>query len=197
MQKIENNQPNLNRIIRRVLFDTSSVTSANRLKFRRLTFSDQAMLIGMYAKLQLRSADKLISQHMSGRTKPTAAYLWFRVQANLYERPAANIRADKESDHLITGTINRLYPHLSVVSENITRLFTGSFRYWVDNFYSCDIDGKFNSSACLNSSAQRLSKDDIKMINDGSKMAYLGEHIKRYADHLIVNALPLIYKKEN
>ena len=196
MQKIENSKPNSNRIIRRALFDTSSVSSANRLRFRRLAFADQAMVIGMYAKLQLNAADKLISQHKPGRAKPTAAYLWFRVQANLYENPTANIKADKESDHLITETINMLYPELSVVSENITRLFTGSFRYWVDNFYSCDMNGKFNSSACLNSRAQRLNKDDIQMINDGSKMAYLGEHIKRYADVLIVKTLPLIYKKD-
>jgi hypothetical protein len=195
MQIIENKRPNLNAIIRRALFDATSVTPGNRLRFRRLSFSDQARVIGIYAKLQLGTVDKLISQHMSGRTKPTAAYLWFRVQANLYEKPAANIKADKGSDRLITETINSLYPQLSAVSGNITMLFTRSFRYLVDNYYSCDVYGRSNMFANLKSAARLLDKDEIQMINNETKMVYLGEHMRRYADHLALNSVRDIDKE--
>ena len=195
--KIQNNALPLETYmkVRRAMADTSAITPVNRLKFRRLLPADQAKMVGIYAKFQLRSADKLISQNMWGKAKPTAVYLWFRVLANTSLRPAENIKTDINGDQLMIETINKLYPKLSVVSRDITQLFTGSFRYWVDNFFSCDKDGKHNLFAFLNSMARNLSKSDIQMINDESNMPYLGEHIKRYADNLLSKSILMVDKK--
>jgi hypothetical protein len=194
MEPIENRSTHALVIARRAMSDVSSITSESRLKFRRLSFSDQSKLIGLFAKSQLKQADKLISLHMPPATKPTADYLWFRVLANMYEKPGENLKTGKNNDSLMIKTIKSLYPQLSSVSKDITRLFTGSFRYWVENFYSCDMYGRANLHACLNSPARNLTREDIQKISDESNMSYLGEHIKRYADDLLLKRFPESYK---
>ncbi len=191
---IGNKLPYAHTLARRAMSDPSAITPADRLKFRRLSPAEQAKEIGTVAKLQLNQVNKLISQHISGKTKPTAVYLWFRVLANSYEKPGENIKTDKKSDYLMIKTINKLYPQLADVSSEITRLFTGSFKYWVDNFYSCGGDGERSFSACKNSAARDLSSDDMQMINDKSDMNLLGQHIKKYADDLLLKNFPESYK---
>jgi hypothetical protein len=194
MVAIENKISHAHIIARRAMSDVSSITSESRFKFQRLSFSDQAKLIGLFARSQLKQADRLISLHMPPATRPTADYLWFRVLANMYEKPGQNLKTDPKNDFLMIKTIKSLYPQLAPVSKDITRLFTGSFRYWVENFYSCDIYGRVNLLACLNSAARNLTKEDIQMISDESKMPYLGEHIRRYADSLLIKRFPQSYK---
>jgi hypothetical protein len=143
----------------------------------------------MCANAQLKLVDKLISKHTSG-DEPSAAYLWFRLRA----KAAEYTKIDAKSDLLM---IKRLYPQLADVSTKITQLFTNTFTYIVDNFYSCDSNGKPNLYACMNSKARALTGDEMKMIDEVSGMAYLGQFIKKYADMVLLKNFPESYKSES
>jgi hypothetical protein len=156
----------------------SAITPAIRSEFRQLTFPKQAKLIGSYAKDQMLIADKVISG--SGlRQIPMAADIWLDIATN---RPEPG---KKEIDVLLEfKAIRGLYPQLAGFHDQVTKAFTDTVSFWVDNYYSCDKNGKFNTISCIGSKAREFNALQMFTIDKESDMVFLGGYMKNYANFL-------------
>jgi hypothetical protein len=156
----------------------SEITPAIRSEFRRLTFPKQAKLIGCFAQDQMGLADKIISG--SGlRQMPMAADIWLDIAT---KRPEPG---KKEIDVLLEfQAIKGLYPQLAGFHEQVTKPFTDAVSFWVDNYYSCDVNGKLNTVSCLGSKARKFNELHMLTIDRESDMFFLGGYMKHYANFL-------------
>ena len=159
---------------------TSPIPCDIRSEFLKLPFHDQAELIGWYARIQLRSADRILRNNLiyaSGET-PKAIDYWkkmmgqaFRIGTEVHGQSVPNINKAPRQE-------------LRDVMKPVVRLFLDSYAYWVNNFYSYDIHGKRDFFTCQHSRARILNYQEKQLIDKTSKMPGLGWNIKNYADIL-------------
>jgi hypothetical protein len=157
-----------------------------RSEFLKLPFRDQAELIGWYARIQLRSADKILHnklRYASGET-PKAIDYWKKMM----ER-AVRIGSEKLYEQSDPKTNKVPRQELKDVMKPIVRLFRESYEYWDKNFYSYDIHGNQNFLTCQHSRARALAYRDKQKIDKISGMPGLGWSIMNFADILYFNTI--------
>ena len=149
----------------------SMTTPAVRRKFNALPFEAQADLIAKYAKKQLASVDKLISGTKVSGTN--AVDVWNGMTAYYTSL------SDPEK-------ITMLFHPLKSASPKIATIFSKMSYFWVANFYSCDAYGTSNSFFRSRSVALDFTPAQLRTIDEKSGLDRLGEHIKRYAEFLLL-----------
>jgi hypothetical protein len=170
-----NIKPGFLRTMRGVMMEGSPITPELRKGFLERPFPKQAALIGIYAKNQLKLADKIITDRMAMNLEP-------RIET---PRAVDVWKKMVECDKLFTDEvkIKILFPFLANESSVISRKLKNIYTLWVDNFYT---DGEYEGFGPLPyefSKARLLSADETQIINDKSGMPYLGQVIKSYAEH--------------
>jgi hypothetical protein len=161
----------------RAMLNPSLITPAVRSEFLQLDFPKQAELIGIYARRNLKLVDRLISKHISIE-QPKAADLWVKMVEYMPNRHLGD-----------SGRINELFPILKSESQKIAQLFASTYAFWVNNFYSCDLDGAAGTTTYKFSKALCFKEEEIQMISKKSGMPYLGQNIKQYANFLFFTSV--------
>ena len=152
-----------------------------RAEFLNLPFSDQAKLIGWHAKNQLKIADKVITKSLwspSGEM-PKAADFW----ANIFGKAAVFDQCELNEKSSV-ASISWPSSEMEQIVNNLSRVFTETYAYWVHEFYSCGLNGD-GTFADRQASLPRTFKDkEMRMIDDMSGLPDLGSNMKKFADML-------------
>jgi hypothetical protein len=173
------------------VFQNKPIKRDIRAEFRQLSFSDQAELIGCYARSQMNSADRILKKMLKHTSDdiPGAMVFWEKMMGRSAVNGLEKIRMQNNAP-----MVRDLWPELVEATNMVVPMFIGVYKVWVDNFYSCDENGKFDLAAHERSKASSLNDEEMRLIDKKSLMPDLGWNMRKYATERYSRAF-LYYNK--
>lgn len=144
--------------------------SSTRKEFLRMQPAMQTEVIGQYSRSMLRKADKLIGDSRIPMA-PDAVSIWNATLAT--------------KGTLSAKTITEVFPNLKPVSGGIAAILQDTYRFWVDEVYSCGNGGQMTVETAKASAALKFTPKRMDSISRESGLSGLGEMMKAFA-HLQV-----------